>query len=156
MKTLILSSIMTMSFMASSLAQAGVSSRIYQQYADDEDVLSMSLNYDLIDILDLDIDVDDQLRHLSGDVYQVKFLAFGDEAAASKTLKAIDRELAGSSLELLEIPAKAEDEDFRLLKFYGYKKGGYYSDVCMLLLSDDGETGVFIAVYGKIKIRRAS
>ena len=56
----------------------------------------------------------------------------------------------------IKVPEDVEDGDYRMLKFYGVNKGSYYSDICMLMLSDDGETGIYIAVYGKIKIRRES
>lgn len=156
MKKLILSSVIALGSISTMIGQSEVAAEIYQEYSDMDDVLSMSLNYDLIDVLDIDLDINDQLRHISGDVYQVKFIAFGDESSPGKSLAAIDRKLASSDLLELPVPEEAEDEEYRLLKFYGVKKGSYYSDICMLMLSDDGETGVFITVNGKIKIRSAS
>lgn len=134
-------------------AQSKIASDIYHDYEDAEDVLAMSLNYDLIDILDLDLDLNDQMRHISGDVYQVKFIVFGDESKSKSSLAAIDRKLSASAMEEIPIPENVEDDkDYQMLKFYGVKKGSSYSDICMLVLSDDGKSGVFVAVNGNIKV----
>lgn len=156
MKTLFLSTLIGITALTGVRAQSEVAAEIYDQYADADDVLSMSLNYDLIDILDLDLDINDKMRHISGDVYQVKFIAFGEESRPGSTLGAIDRKLASSSLVEIKVPEDMDDGDYRMLKFYGVNQGSYYSDICMLMLSDDSETGIFIAVYGKIKIRKES
>ncbi len=156
MRKLILTSVLLLGSISLVLAQSKVAANIYSDYADGEDVLSMSLNYDLVDILDLDLDIDDQMRHISGDVYQVKFIAFGDEASPKKSISAIDQELARSSLKEIDLPKDFDERDVDFIKFYGEKKGDYYSDICMLVLSDEGDTGVFIAVFGKIKIRSKS
>ncbi len=155
MKKLILSSAVALGIVSTMVGQSQVTANIYQEYSDKKDVLSMSLNYPLMDILDIDLDINDQLRHIRGDVYQVKFIAFGDESNPGKSLGMIDRKLASSDLVELRVPEDMDEEEYRLLKFYGVKNGSYYSDICMLMLDDDGETGVFIAVNGKIKIHSA-
>ena len=156
MKKLILSSVIILASLSIGIAQSKVASEIYNQYSDTEDALAMSLNYDMVDILDIDMELNDQMKHISGDVYQIKFIAFGDETKPGKIISEITRKLAFSDLEELPLPDDAEDEDYSLLKFYGKRNGGYYSDICMVILSDDGESGAFIAVNGKIKIRRES
>lgn len=156
MKKLILSSIIVLGSFSMLMAQSKVASGIYQEYADKEDVLAMSLNYDLIDILDMDLDMNDHMKHVSGDIYQVKFILFGDETEHRGNLKNILKELSSSALEEIEIPEDADDSEYGMVRFFGEKKGSYYSDICMILISDDGETGLFIAVNGKIKIRRQS
>ncbi len=140
MKKLILSSAVALGIVSTMVGQSQVTANIYQEYSDKKDVLSMSLNYPLMDILDID---------------QVKFIAFGDESNPGKSLGMIDRKLASSDLVELRVPEDMDEEEYRLLKFYGVKNGSYYSDICMLMLDDDGETGVFIAVNGKIKIHSA-
>lgn len=156
MKKLILSSVIVLGSLSISMAQSEVATDIYNQYSDTEDALAFNLNYDMVDILDIDMELNDQMKHISGDVYQIKFIAFGDDSRPGKIISDIARKLAFSDLEELPLPKDAEDEEYSLLKFYGERKGNYFSDICMVILSDDGETGAFIAVNGKIKIRRES
>jgi hypothetical protein len=156
MKKLILTSALLLGSLYIGLAQSVVATEIYDQYSDIDNALALSLNYDMVDILDLDLEINDQMKHISGDVYQIKFIAFGDESKPGMILSEITRKLAFSDLEELEIPKDVDDEEYSLLKFYGERKGSYFSDICMVILSDDGETGAFIAVNGKIKIRRES
>lgn len=158
MKKLVFTVMVSLSMLGGLIAQGvAAADEIYRRYASQDDVLAMGLSYDLIDVLDLDLEVGAQLKHISGDISHLKVMIFGEKAQAEQSLEDINRRLAAAGLEALNPPRELiEDEEFRLLQVYGHREAKHFSHIYLLMLSDDGTSGAYLAVEGKIKIRQAS
>ena len=129
---------------------------LYDDYSERNGVFAMSLNHDLLDAVDVDFELDEKMKNISGDIYRVKFIAFGEEANASKAIKSMSSELRKTDVREIPLPKDMEDEDLEYIRLFGEKDGDYYKNLYLLILSDDGETGLYLAVNGKLKIKKAS
>lgn len=128
-------------------------SSLYQKYGSTKGAFAMSLNKEMMDVVDVDLDWNDQMKHVSGDIYEVKFIVFTNEESVDneKAIKEINRSL--QKMNLVEIPLEADDSDIKYLKVYGLKKKGFYRKVHFLMYSDDN--AVFFSVLGKLKVKKA-
>lgn len=136
--------------------QSAAADELYRKYSTGEGVWAISLNHYMPDVLDMDFDFNDQMKNLSGDIHGLKFISFSKKAFPEKKLQRMARELKAAGLSAIPLPQDVKKEDLRFLQFYGEREAAHYKNIYMLLLSDDAETGLFIAVNGKLKIKKAS
>lgn len=141
-----------------SSAQAQSSSQmdeLYSRYSTGDGVFAMSLNKEMLDAVDMDFDLDDHLKNVSGDIYRVKFISFTDKKISAVRLKRLDTDIAATGLEEMQLPTEEGLEDLKFFKVYGESKGEYLENVYLLVLTED-ETGLFLSLNGKLKITEKS
>lgn len=137
-------------------AQSAEVDEIYSRYSSGEGVFAMSINHKILDAIDLDFDWEDQMKNVTGDIHKAKFIAFGEESHPLKKLQRLSTEIAGTGLELIEVPAEADLEKLEFFQIYGQKKGSYYENIYLLVVTEDAKHGAFVAINGKLKITQAS
>ncbi len=128
---------------------------LYRKYSSGDGVFAMSLNHDMLDAIDLDFDWQDQMKNVSGDIHHLKFIAFSEESSPLVKIKTLSSEISRTGIKTIPLPADADVDDLQDIKIYGERTGGYYENVYMLLVTDDGRNGIFLAINGKMKITQA-
>lgn len=126
---------------------------LLDRYSDMEGAFGMTLNQRMLDAVDVDVEWEDQMKHISGDIYQVRFIMFSDEDKAPYHIRELDKAI--SRLGFKEIPLETTEDDIEMIRTYGFKKDGYYRTIQFLLLDDD-HTGYLMSVKGKLKVKSAS
>lgn len=127
--------------------------KLYNSYSSGEGVLALTLNKEMLDAVDMNFDWNEQMKHMTGDIYQIKFITFTEGSQSSKKVKELSSALSKLSLKEINLPEDKAETDLRYAKIYGDKHGQYYHNVIMLLLTEDN-TGLFVAVNGKLKVEK--
>jgi len=103
------------------------------QYASKEGVTAFSFSKDMIDALDFDMDVNDKMKCIKGDLSSIKFLAFNDDNETN-------------SLKLLQ--------DLNKSGYENIEWDGVDSDIDVLLYVDrNGKPKAMISFYGDITVK---
>jgi len=126
---------------------------LYNDYSSGDGVMAMSLSHEMLDAVDLDFDWDEQMKHLSGDIYQIKFITFSESQDATKKIRSLDGKLGKLTLKEIKVPMDKSDTDLRFARIYGKKDNGYYENVVLLALTEDN-IGFFVAINGKLKVEK--
>lgn len=145
--------IIVLAFSASFSAQAQDETKfkeVFGKYAARDDAFSLSLNKKMLDAIDMDFDFKDQIKHVSGDIHQIKFIVFGEKEEGSKVIKSFSKEVY--SLGFKRIPFDVEDNDLQIFKMYGNKENGYFTNIHLFIL-DKNFKAYFISINGKLKIK---
>lgn len=151
-KTILLTAALCLSLALSSFGQTLPEvDKIYSNYSSGDGVFSMSLNKEMLDAVDMDFDWNEQMKHVTGDIHQIKFITFSDSKNASDKIRKLDGELKSLSLKEIQVPKDKSDTDVRFARLFGDKHGDYYKNVVMLVLTEDN-IGFFVAVNGNLKV----
>lgn len=126
------------------------SQKIFRKYSDYKGAISYSLNKTMLDALDVDLDYKDHMKNISGDIHRLSFIVFDDNSPGSKIINTLVRDIKKEGF--INVPIEIEESDLQVLKIYGIKKNGFYSNVFILVLDDDDQA-YFLAVNGKLKIK---
>ena len=124
---------------------------LYNKYSTEDGVFSMNLNHEMLDAVDMDFDWDDQMKHITGDIYHIKFITFTDSKIASRKIRELDDRLKQLALKEIKFPADKTDTDVRFARLLGDKHGNIYKNVVMLLITEDN-IGFFVAINGNLKV----
>lgn len=125
---------------------------LYERYSKGEGIVALTLPKFLLEDIELDMDLDKQMRELEGEIENIRLLVFSEESEPQKRLMRLHNDLLQEDLEEIKPDGKHRADDLSFLKLYGERDGSYYRTIYLLLASDDGQTAVFAAVSGKIKI----
>lgn len=153
-KIILLTAALSMGIIATSLGQTIPEvDKLYSNYSSGEGVLALTLNKEMLDAVDMDFDWNEQMKHMTGDIYQIKFITFTEGSQSTKKVKELSSALSKLSLKEINLPEDKSETDLRYAKIYGDKHGQYYHNVIMLILTEDN-TGLFVAVNGKLKVEK--
>ena len=138
--TVLASSIFLMSFIPAPQGD------IHTQYASKDGVTAFSFSKDMIDALDFDMNVNDKMKYVKGDLTSIKFLAFSDDGQndSGELLK----DLKKSGYE--KIKWEGDDNDEILL--YADRNGNRFSEIHFITLSNE-KPKVMISFYGDITVK---
>lgn len=128
---------------------------IYSHYSSMKGVMAMTFNKTMLDAVDMDFDWDNQMKHISGDIYELQFVSMDREHNSPTHIRDINTALSKLALREINIPKEKGETDLRYLKIYGDKQGDYYRNIYMLILTD-GNTGIFVSVNGKLRVNPKS
>ena len=119
---------------------------IHTQYASKDGVTAFSFSKDMIDALDFDMNVNDKMKYVKGDLTSIKFLAFSDDGQndSGELLK----DLKKSGYE--KIKWEGDDNDEILL--YADRNGNRFSEIHFITLSNE-KPKVMISFYGDITVK---
>ncbi len=123
---------------------------VFGKYAARDDAFSLSLNKKMLDAIDMDFDFKDQIKHISGDILQIKFIVFGEEEEGAKLIQSFSKEVY--ALGFKRIPFDIEDTELQVFKMYGNKEGDYFKNIHLFVL-DKNFRAYFISINGKLKIK---
>lgn len=153
-KIILLTAALSLGIFATSFGQTLTEvDKLYNSYSSGEGVLALTLNKEMLDAVDMNFDWNEQMKHMTGDIYQIKFITFTEGSQSSKKVKELSSALSKLSLKEINLPEDKAETDLRYAKIYGDKHGQYYHNVIMLLLTEDN-TGLFVAVNGKLKVEK--
>jgi len=117
------------------------------QYASKEGVTAFSFSKDMIDALDFDMDVNDKMKCIKGDLSSIKFLAFNDDNETN-SLKLL-QDLNKSGYENIEWDGVDSDIDVLLYVDRNVKR---FSEIHFVTLSN-GKPKAMISFYGDITVK---
>ncbi len=120
---------------------------IHTQYASKEGVTAFSFSKDMIDALDFDMDVNDKMKCIKGDLSSIKFLAFNDDNETN-SLELL-KDLKKSGYENIEWDGVDGDIDVLL---YVDRNGKRFSEIHFVTLSN-GKPKAMISFYGDITVK---
>tara|TARA_R110002072_G_scaffold195571_1_gene352913 strand:+ start:233 stop:694 length:462 start_codon:yes stop_codon:yes gene_type:complete len=123
---------------------------VFSKYASRDDAFSLTLNKKMLDAIDMDFDFEDQIKHVSGDIHQIRFIVFGEEEEGASLIRSFSKEVY--ALGFKRIPFEFEDSDLQVFKMYGNKEGGYFTNIHLFVL-DENFRAYFISIKGKLKIK---
>lgn len=151
-KTVLITAALSLCLAFSSTAQTLPEvEQLYSRHSSGEGVFAMNLNKEMLDAVDMDFDWDDQMKHITGDIYQVKFITFSESKLATTKIRELDAEMKKLSLKEIKIPADKTDSDLKFARIFGDKHGEYYKNVVMLILTEEN-IGFFVALNGNLKV----
>lgn len=146
MKNLILSLVLLLGMSASAKHQGD----LHQAYANQSGVFALSFSKDMIDALDLDIEVNDKMKYITGDLSSIKLIAFGSEAE-EKSLSDLKKELKKLDYDQLNTTNLDINTEGEFL-IYTRKSGKHYTEVHFITYEDKAPKAIF-SFYGKIQVK---
>ncbi len=113
-------------------------------------VTTLSFSKDMVDAIDLDIDVEDKIKHLEGDFNEIKLNIFGEstpDLADKRTtmLKVLDKHY-----EKVDLEDTDESESDALL--YTKSKGDRVYEAHLLLLDESDNTFTIVSFIGDVVV----
>ncbi|MGB0177809.1 MAG: DUF4252 domain-containing protein [Owenweeksia sp.] len=126
--------------------------RVFEEYAQRDNTISFTFSKEMLDAVDIDLEWEEKIQNISGDIYQVKFIAFDRLDENDKIISRLDGEIR--KLGYPVIPYKPDHtDDIREFRLYGKKDNDHYRQVHLLVKDGDGRA-YLISVDGKLKVIR--
>lgn len=151
----LLIALLTVMTCISAIAQSKSSiERVYNTFEDTENVLSLTLNKDIANLLDSELDWGDEMKQIEGDVTKISTLIVSEGPNSAKVLSKMKSMIDGMKFKHIDLPEGEDDiED----DIYVYAKGkkGKYSEVHMIIMDDKDDTGILLSVFGDITVKNA-
>ena len=124
----------------------------YNDYANRKDAFALTINKQMMDAVDLDIDWKEQMKHISGDIHQLRFIVFGEDDNGTKIVQSFASRILKAGYPELRVDLDEDEDEIRYFKVFGKKMNGYYKDVHILMQDDDGRA-YFFSINGKLKVK---
>ncbi len=125
-------------------------SEVFEEYAQRDNTISFTFTKELLDAVDIDVEWEEKIRNVSGDIYRMRFIAFDKKDECNKILSHLDQEI--KRLGYPAIPYNFNySSDTHQFRMYGKKNNNYYRQVHLLIKDDDGRA-FLISVDGKLKV----
>ncbi len=128
-------------------------SNVFDTYSQRENTVSFNLNKTMLDAVDIDLEWEEKMRHVSGDIHRLRFLAFDKNDESSKIVKSLDQKIRDLGYPVIPFKPDLDTDDIKQFKLYGVKEGAYYKQVHLLLQDDEGRA-FLISVDGKLKVAK--
>jgi hypothetical protein len=129
----------------------------FGHFANRKDAFSLTLNKKMMDAVDLDFDWKEEVKHVSGDIHQLKFIVFSEEDSGMMIAKKFSSEITKAGYPKINLDLEDEeiDTDIKYFKIFGKKINGAYEDVHVLTV-DSHNRAYFFSINGKLKIKNAA
>lgn len=121
---------------------------IHTQYASKQGVMAFSFSKDMIEALDFDIDVNDKMKYVKGDLSSIKFLAFGDKSESNSIQLVKDLKKSGYE----KIKWEGDDEGDSNVILYVDRNGKRFSEIHFITLLNE-KPKAMISFYGDITVK---
>jgi len=135
------------------LAQAQDKDKLYaliNEYSQRDGSFALSLNKDMLDAVDLDFDLDEHMKHISGDIYEVKLLLFSEDDQSKKLISRLDAGIKESGFKPIDFEPK--DPDLKFFQIYGHHKKKVFDNIQILTLTETNNV-IMLAINGKLKVK---
>ncbi len=136
-----------------SIVMAQDKSKLYDlidNYSQREGAFALSLNRNMLDAVDLDFDLEEHMKNVSGDIHEIKLLVFSRTDEAHKLVKKLDAGIAKAGFERQDF--ELEESDLRFFRIYGNNKGKTFENVQILAHTEDNNV-IMLAINGKLKVK---
>lgn len=122
----------------------------FARYAHRRDAVSFTLTKTLLDVVDLDLEWEEQIRHVTGDIYQVRFILFDEDDRHAMIVQNFAQHIRDLGYETIRFEDD-ELKDLQYFKVFGKRSKGYYHQLHVLLRDEDGRA-YFFSVDGKLRV----
>ena len=150
MKTLLTTALLMATMLAAVAQKSNAAQAIYDDLQGHENVTSLSLNKTMLDAIDTDFDLNDQTKHIKGDINSVKLLLVDDDIESPKTMSQIRKKLGKLGYKEVDIDEKSEKANNHVWLFSN-KKGSRFTEAHFVVQDEDG-SGVLLSVYGDFSL----
>jgi hypothetical protein len=148
MKKLLTTALLAATTLAAVAQKSNAAQVIYDDLQGKDNVTTLSLNKQMLDAIDTDFDLNDQTKHLKGDISSVKLMLIDDDANSAKTVTDIRKKLGKLGYREIEIDDDKESPaGDKEVWVFSNKKGSRFTEAHFVVQDDDG-SGVLLSVYG--------
>lgn len=146
MKKLLTSVLLAATTLAAVAQKSNAAQIIYDDFQSRDNVTSLSLNNKMLESIDTDFNLNDQTKHLEGDISRVKLLLVADDGDTEKTIVQIRKKLDKLGYKEVDLDDDAKKGENQVWLFSN-KKGSRFTEAHFVVQDDDG-SGVLLSVYG--------
>lgn len=151
MKTLMLSLILATTTLFVAAQKSNAADVIYQELEDEENIFTLSLNKQMLQNIDTDLEWNDQIKYLKGDVKKVKVMLIGNEHQDKTLMKRIYKRLTKLGYKQIDLSDDTSEDDSTRVWIFSNKKGDTFTEAHFVIEDEDG-SGIFMSVYGDFKL----
>jgi len=148
MKKLLTTALLAATTLAAVAQKSNAAQVIYDDLQGNNNVTTLSLNKQMLDAIDTDFDLNDQTKHLKGDISSIKVLLVDDDASAAKTITDIRKKLGKLGYREIDLDDDAEPAaSGKQVWAYSNKKGTRFTEA-HFVVQDGAGAGVLLSIYG--------
>lgn len=151
MKQLLIFTMLTASTLLATAQKSNAADAIYADLENEENVLTLSLNKQMLQGIDTDVEWNEQIKYLQGDIHKVKVMLIGDEAKGKAIVDRIYKRLRKLGYKQIDLNSDNQTEDESNVWVFSNKKGNTFTEAHFLIKDEDG-SGVFMSVYGDFTV----
>lgn len=123
---------------------------IYDELEEQSGIFIMSFSKSMLDDIDADIEWNDQVKNLEGEISKIKLMLLGEDAKPSATLSKVKARLSKMGYKSTKL-SDAESDD--KVWVYTNRKGNHFTEAHFVIFGDDGG-GFFVSVYGDFTLTK--
>ena len=125
---------------------------IYNELETEEDILVFSLKKDLVDFIDLDLDYQEQINRVTGDIHFMKTLVATSKESADKLHGKIKTEMDQLSYEFTSLE-KEIDQPNQQIYMYTKRNGPEITEVHFLIVNTEDHNAAFFTMLGDLILK---
>ncbi len=133
--------------LAANAQKSNAAQTIYNHLEGEDGVMTLSFNKKMLESIDTDIEWNDQIKYLKGDLHKVKLMLIEDGKKAEDMVDYIYTQLGKLGYKHTEIKDDEGEDDDEQLWVFTDKKGRKFTEAHFLIKDEDG-SGIFMSVYG--------
>jgi len=149
MKKLFLLAIISATTLMATAQKSNAADAIYTELEGEENIMTLSFNKKMLESIDTDIEWNDQIKYLKGDVHKVKLMLIEDGKEAGSIVNKIYKRLSKLGYKRMELNEGQKKKD--KVWIFSNKKGKKFSEAHFLIEDEDG-SGIFMSVYGDFTV----
>ncbi len=148
MKKLLTTALLAATTWAAVAQKSNAAQVIYDDLQGNANVTALSLSKQMLDAIDSDFDLNDQTKHLKGDISSIKVLLVNDDASVAKTIADIRKKLGKLGYREIDLDDDAEPAaGGKQVWAYSNKKSSRFTEA-HFVVQDGAGAGVLLSIYG--------
>ncbi len=149
--TIIFPLLLLFSFLAS--AQKYDAQKVYNLFETQDDVIILSLKKELLDAVDLDLDIEEQLKHIEGDITYMKTLIASSKESAMAIAQDLKNEMDQLRYKVTHVNKENDSvETEGDLYMYTKSKGNKISEIHFLSINQQDSGLFFFTILGDLTL----
>ena len=152
MKKLFILALLSATTLMANAQKSNAADGIYTELEGEENIMTLSFNKQMLESIDTDVEWNDQIKYLKGDIHKVKLMLIGDNSNAKGIINKIYKRLGKLGYKQMDLDDDNDDEkDNSEVWVFSNKKGNKFTEAHFLIKDEDG-SGIFMSVYGDFTV----
>lgn len=133
-------------------AQVFQAQTVYNQLETEEDILIFSLKKELVDFIDFDLDYQEQVNRVTGDIHFMKTLVATSNNSADKLSGIIKTKMDRLKYKLTSVEEET-DQPYQQLYMYTKQNGQKIAEVHFLMVNTEDHNTVLFTILGDLTLK---
>lgn len=124
---------------------------LYNQYSRREGCSAMSINHSLLKMIDIEMDWQDEIEGLVGELREIRFIFFSGREDGRKLIQSMRKKILAAGYPAIDLDEELSEMQFS--EIYAHPKKGKFTEAQALFMDDDGKV-YFFSFRGDFTIRK--